>query len=96
MMTAWSKALEAKDLDGLMADYAPDAVLYDAIPPYKTVGADNIRHVWAHCLPYFPDTFTSEHRDVVIHVNGSTAVMHCLHHVIPTPADHPHLRQDKL
>jgi uncharacterized protein (TIGR02246 family) len=89
MMTAWSKALEAKDLDGLMADYAPGAVLYDAIPPYKTVGADNIRQVWAHCLPYLPDKFKSEYRDVVIHVHGGTAVMHCLHHFIPTPADHP-------
>lgn len=89
MMTAWSRALEAKDLDGLTADYAPDAVLYDAIPPYKTIGAGNIRQVWANCLPYFPDQFKSEHRDVSIHVAGDTAFLHCMHHFIPTPADHP-------
>ena len=89
MMKSWSTALEAKDVAGLMADYAPDALLFDAIPPYKTAGADNIRQVWENCFPYFPETFKSEHRDVVIHVDGDTAFMHGLHHFIPTPADHP-------
>lgn len=85
----WSKALEAKDLDGLVADYAGDAVLFDAIPPYKTVGKEAIRQVWANCLPYFPEHFKSEHRDVVIHVTDDMAIMHGLHHFIPTPPDHP-------
>ncbi len=89
MMHEWSRALEAKDLDQLFKDYAPDAVLYDAIPPYKTVGVENIRQVWANCLPYFPETFQSEHRDVRIHVAGDTAFMHCVHHFIPTAADDP-------
>ncbi len=85
----WSAALEAKDLDGLVADYADDAVLFDAIPPYKTVGKEAIRQVWANCLPYFPEQFKSEHRDIVVHVSGDTAIMHGLHHFIPTPADDP-------
>ncbi len=37
VIAAWSQALEAKDLDGLVADYADDAVVFDAIPPYKSV-----------------------------------------------------------
>lgn len=85
----WSAALESKDPDGLVADYADDAVLFDAIPPYITVGKDAIRQVWSNCLPYFPERFTSEHRDIVIHVQGDTAIMHCLHHFIPEPADDP-------
>jgi uncharacterized protein (TIGR02246 family) len=89
LIAAWSRALEAKDLDGLVADYADDAVMFDAIPPYKTVGKEAIRQVWANCLPYFPERFTSEHRDIVIHVTGDTAVMHCLHHFIPESPDHP-------
>jgi uncharacterized protein (TIGR02246 family) len=89
LIAAWSRALEAKDMDGLTADYAPDAVLFDAIPPYKTVGADNIRKVWNNCLPYFPDTFKSEHRDITVHVDGDVAFVYCLHHFVPTPADHP-------
>jgi ketosteroid isomerase-like protein len=54
LIANWSKALEAKDVDGLTADYAPDAVLYDAIPPYKAVGVENIRKAWESCLPYLP------------------------------------------
>jgi uncharacterized protein (TIGR02246 family) len=88
LVEKWSKALEAKDLDRLTADYAPDALLFDAIPAYKVVGAANIRSVWASCLPYFPETFRSEHRDLVVHVDGDLAFVHGLHHFVPTPADH--------
>jgi uncharacterized protein (TIGR02246 family) len=84
----WSRALEAKDVDGLIADYAPDALLFDAIPAYKAVGANNIRKVWESCLPHLPD-FKSEHRDLVIRVDGDLAFAHGLHRFVPTPADHP-------
>lgn len=88
-IASWSRALEAKDLDGIVADYAEDAVLFDAIPPYKVVGKAAIREAWANCLPYFPERFKSEHRDIVIHVSGDTAFMYGLHHIIPTPANDP-------
>ena len=89
LIAAWSTALEAKELDGLTAQYLPDTVLYDAIPPYKIVGKDAIREVWAHCLPYFPESFTSEHRDMSVQLSGDLAVVHCLHHIQPVPADDP-------
>lgn len=87
MIAAWSAALEAKDLDGLTADYAPDAVLFDAIPAYKKTGVEEIREVWSQCLPHFPETFKSEHRDIKIYVSGDAAFAHCLHHIIAD--DHP-------
>ncbi|QDU78607.1 hypothetical protein Pla110_03110 [Polystyrenella longa] len=89
MIDKWSRALEAKDLDGLTADYVQDAILFDAIPPYKTVGVENIRNVWANCLPHFPESFRSEHRDLEIHVEGNTAFMYGLHHFIPDDPQHP-------
>lgn len=89
LIQKWSDALEAKDLEGIVADYADDAVLYDAIPPYKTVGKEAIRQVWANCLPYFPEQFKSEHRDIVIHATGDMAVMHGVHHFLPSTADDP-------
>lgn len=85
----WSVAVEAKNLDGIVADYAEDAVLFDAIPPYKIVGKQAIREAWANCLPFFPEQFRSEHSDIVLYVSGDLAVMHGLHHFVPTPADHP-------
>jgi uncharacterized protein (TIGR02246 family) len=89
LIAKWSAAVEALDLDGIVVDYAEDAVLFDAIPPYKVVGKEAIRQAWANCLPFFPEQFKSEHRDVVIHVSGDLAMMHGLHHFVPTPADHP-------
>lgn len=83
----WSDALEARDAGGLTADYAPEALLFDAIPPYKRIGADAIREAWEHCLPYFPEAFKSEHRDIAIHVDGDVAFVHGLHHIIAK--DHP-------
>lgn len=89
LIAKWSKALEVRDLDTMMADYLPNAVLFDAVPPYKTVGAENIRKLWEACFPYFPEVFTSEHRDINIRVAGNLAYVHCLHHFIPRPEDHP-------
>lgn len=89
LIANWSKALEAKDVEGLTVDYASDAVLYDAIPPYKTQGVENIKQLWQNCLPYFPVQFKSEHRDLNIQVEGDLAFVHGLHHFVPTPADHP-------
>jgi uncharacterized protein (TIGR02246 family) len=87
LISKWSKALEAKDLDALTADYAPDAVLYDAIPPYKAVGVESIRKAWESCLPYLPE-FKSVHRDLTIHVDGDMAFVHGLHN-FETKGEHP-------
>lgn len=89
MLTDWSKALEAGDLDAMLSDYAADVVLFDACPPYKTEGIDAVRKVWEHCLPYFPENFRSEHRDLEFHVDGKVAMVHGVHHFVTEPADHP-------
>lgn len=89
LISAWRSAVEARDVDAIVADHASDAVLFDAIPPYKIEGVDKIRKAWADCLPYFPAQFTTEHRDLVVHVSGDTAFVHGLFHFNPVPADHP-------
>lgn len=89
LMAAWGRAVEKRDLDTIEAGYAPNAVLYDAIPPYKTEGPQNIRKVWEACFPYFPENFKSEHRDIEVHLDGDVAFVHCVHRFLPTPADHP-------
>lgn len=88
-LTAWARAIETKDLDGIVAHYTPDTVLFDAIPPYRTVGQEAIRRIWASCLPFFPERFTTELRDVVVQVAGEVGWVHFLLHFSPTPADDP-------
>lgn len=89
VVAGWSRALEAKDLDALMQNYLPEAVLYDCIPPYKVEGKDAIRACWENCLPCFPEKFRSQHRDLQVVVSGEVAVVFGLHHFVPEPADHP-------
>ena len=91
----WSKNLVALDLDKLLAGYHHDIVLYDVKPPYKIVGIDAYRKNWEECLPFFPERFKSEHRDLVIHVEGDLATIHGLHHMVPLDEkdkDHPAFR----
>ena len=87
VLSAWAHAIEAKDLDGITAHYTADTVLFDAIPPYKTVGKAAIRQAWANCLPYFPERFSVELRDVTVQVSGEVAWAHFLLHFASTPAD---------
>ncbi|GDY14651.1 hypothetical protein LBMAG53_35290 [Planctomycetota bacterium] len=89
LIEAWSAAVSARDLDGIAANYQPDTLLFDAIPPYKTIGRDAIRQAWANCLPFFPEQFRLERRDLTIQVAGDTAFAHFLIHFLPVPADDP-------
>jgi uncharacterized protein (TIGR02246 family) len=36
----WVKAIRAKNVDAVMAHYAPDGVTFDLAPPLKSTGAD--------------------------------------------------------
>jgi uncharacterized protein (TIGR02246 family) len=89
LVRAWSKALEARDLDGLTAAYAPDVVLFDVKPPFRIEGVEAIRRVWEVCLPYFPAEFISEHRGLQVTVSGDLAFAHGLHHIQPIGEAHP-------
>ena len=89
LIANWRQSLESKNVAALMSDYAASAVLFDACPPYKTEGAEGIAGVWNSCLPYFPETFKSEHRDLKVHVSGDIAIAFGLHHFVPEPPDHP-------
>ena len=89
LIDQWSRAVEAKDAAAIVEAYTPDTVLYDAIPPHRTVGADAIKAIWQQCFPYFPEKFRSEHKDLAVEVDGDIAFVHGLHHFVPEPADHP-------
>jgi PhnB protein len=36
----WARAIRAKDVDGVLAHYAPDSVTFDLAPPLISAGAD--------------------------------------------------------
>jgi len=84
----WGDAFCSKSIDRLMALYAPDAVIFDAIPPFSS-GIDAMRTKVVDCLPYFPDGFAFETRDLTVSVGSEMAVAHFIWHFIGLPPGHP-------
>ncbi|MBW7876710.1 MAG: nuclear transport factor 2 family protein [Candidatus Cloacimonetes bacterium] len=85
----WCQALEAKDINSIMADYAEDVLIYDAIPPYKTESASALKQIWDNCLPYFPKKFLVETRDLKIKASYDLAFASFLIHLTPVGEDSP-------
>src|SRR5438552_17001059 len=42
----WTKAICAKDVDGVISLYVPDVLSFDIVPPLRYVGAENKRRAW--------------------------------------------------
>ncbi|MCB1940772.1 MAG: nuclear transport factor 2 family protein [Candidatus Accumulibacter sp.] len=89
-IAAWGDAFCSKDLDRLMALYAPTAVVFDAIPPFAS-GVEAMRDKVASCLPHFPDasTFAVATQDLSVSVAGEIAAAHFVWHFSGLPPDHP-------
>lgn len=70
------RAMIAKDVDGIMAHYAADAVIFNVKPPFQIRNGDQWRQVWESSLAHFPASFGVETRDLMMHVNPDLAVAH--------------------
>jgi uncharacterized protein (TIGR02246 family) len=47
LIERWAHAVHAGDMDGVLADHAPDIVMFDVPPPYEGVrGIDAYRETW--------------------------------------------------
>jgi ketosteroid isomerase-like protein len=82
-------AIGAKDLDRLMNHYAADVVVFDVKPPFLTIGAEAWRRTWEASLPYFPESFHTEMRDLSLTVSGDLALAHWLFRFTGMEQDHP-------
>ncbi|MBW4683805.1 MAG: nuclear transport factor 2 family protein [Komarekiella atlantica HA4396-MV6] len=82
-------AICAKDVDQIMSHYATEVIIFDVKPPFQIKGKGAFRRVWEECLPYFPDSFEIETRDLNITVSDDLAVAHWLSHFTAMEPDHP-------
>lgn len=87
-LAEWAAAFCSKDLDRLMALYAPEAVVFDAIPPFAS-GLAAMGAKVAECFPYFPDGFALETRDLVVAMGADLAHAHFIWHLTDLPPGHP-------
>jgi uncharacterized protein (TIGR02246 family) len=89
LIDSFMASFSVKDVKAMLSHYAPDAIMYDVKLPFQTKGAIAWRHTWEACLPYFPDSFQVEIRDLKIHVSGDLAVAHFLFRLTGTKKDDP-------
>lgn len=84
----WGEAFCTKDIDRLTALYAPDAVIFDAIPPFSS-DLEAMRSKVVACFPYFPDGSAIEPRDLAVSIGGDLASAHFLWFFTGLPPGHP-------
>lgn len=92
IITDWTTAQCAKDIEGVMAHYAEDVSVFGLTPPLLTRGASTWRSVWEARLPHFPAGFRIEIRDLRIAVSGIVAVAHWLFRFTDMGTGHPAMR----
>ena len=81
------KALNAKDIDGVMSLYAPDLVSFDIAPHFGALryfGADNKRRAWEEAFATFTGRFAYEVHELSVTAHGELAFVHSLNHVNAT------------
>lgn len=83
------RAICTKDVDQIMSRYATEVIIFDVKTPFQTKGKEAFCQVWEACLPYFPDSFEIETRDLTIAVNDNLAVAHWLFRFTEMEPDHP-------
>ena len=81
-----AKALNAKDIEGVMSLFAPNLVSFDIVPPLRYFGADNKRRAWQEAFAVFTGTFGYDVRDLNVATFGELAFVHSLNHVNGTLA----------
>jgi ketosteroid isomerase-like protein len=76
----WAKAFEAKDVDGVMAIYAPGAALtaYDIVPPLQFKGADSYRKDYRDFFSQFDGPIHVQVSDDHIVAGSDTALAYGL------------------
>ncbi len=71
-------AVNAKDLNGIMAYYTPDEslIVFDALPPRQYVGAAAFRKDWENFLAAYPKDVHAEVSDWKVDGEGNLAYGH--------------------
>lgn len=87
----FADAFRAKDLDRIVACYAPEIVAFDMMPPLQHSGIQDWRQVWAKSLPMMTGEITIDMRNLQIDVEGNLAIAHALSHFAMSGTEGPDL-----
>jgi len=74
-------AVRAKDLEGVMALYAPDVVSFDIGSPLRSAGAEAKRRAWVEVFAMYERPLGYEVRDLTITVGDDVAFGHSVNRI---------------
>ena len=87
LLAKWTRALHAKDLDALMALYAPDTVAFDLMPPQQVPSADGYRKNFERWFAAMPGPIDYEIHDLRATLSDTVAFCHSVSHINATRAN---------
>ncbi|MCH8505289.1 MAG: SgcJ/EcaC family oxidoreductase [Ectothiorhodospiraceae bacterium] len=73
LIQRWAEAPHTKDIDTIMACYAPDVVAFDAISKFQFKGKEAYREHWQACLDMMPGGVRFEVHELDIAKSGHLA-----------------------
>src|SRR5215217_6409861 len=76
LLDSWSGAIRTKDIERLMALYAPDIVYFDVVPPLHYTGSAAVRRNFLRWFETYTGSIGQEIRDLHILASGNIAVAH--------------------
>jgi len=79
-MAEFQQAVKVKDLDRIMAQYAPDVVAYDAVGELQFKGIEAYRAHWQRCFDFCQGEGFFELGDVEVIASGDLAFSYSLNH----------------
>jgi uncharacterized protein (TIGR02246 family) len=82
-----AKAIRTKDVDGSVASYAPDVLLFDVVNPLQRLGSEAARKRLAEWFASFQGPIGYELRDLSITSGDDAAFAHSLNRVSATTTD---------
>lgn len=78
LIDGFGKAFRAKNIDGVMAIFAPGIVSFDLVSPLQCVGANAFRNHWEATFSSFEEPIAYEIHDLSITVGDGVAFSHSL------------------
>lgn len=78
LQASWLAAVRDKDIDAIMAHYAPNIVAFDAIAALQYKGIEAYRQHWEACMTMCQGPLSFELHEVAISADERTAFSHAL------------------
>jgi ketosteroid isomerase-like protein len=78
LMETWAESVRAKHIDGILANHAPNILLFDVPPPVQSRGIEAYRKSWEQFFPWLGNSDVFEISDLSITAGGDVAFCHGL------------------